>query len=94
MSDKKVLMDLGNVRIKEYDSLNVVVERYEDVFVPKDKKTVKKWVFKGYSRNILSAMLYIQATELLIDRNKVNDLETHLKQVEQSNAELMEVMRE
>lgn len=94
MSDKKVIVGLGTVRVKEYDSMNVTVERYEDVFIPKDRITIKKWVFKGYCRNVLSAMMFIQGNELLIDRNKINDLDTHLKEVKKSNAALMEVMNE
>lgn len=95
MSDKKkVILTIGNVRIKDYDSMNVMVERYEDVFIPKYKTTIKKWVFKGYSRSILSALLDIQRNELLIDRNAVTNLDSYLNQVEQSNAALMEVMKE
>ncbi|MCC2248831.1 hypothetical protein JUJ52_02510 [Virgibacillus sp. AGTR] len=94
MSEKKVLISVKNVRIKDYDSMNVMVERYEDVFIPKYKTTIKKWVFKGYSRSILSALLDIQRNELLIDRNAVTNLDSYLNQVEQSNAALMEVMKE
>lgn len=94
MSEKKVIITVGNVRIKEYDSMNVTVERYEDVFIPMDKQTIQKWVFKGYSRNVLSALLFIQRNELLIDKNSITDLESHLIQVEKSNASLLEVMNE
>lgn len=87
-------MTIDNVRIKDYDSMNVTVERYEDVFIPKDKQTIKKWVFKGYSRGILSALLMIQRKELLIDRGSVNDLKGFIQHVEQSNVKLMEVMEE
>lgn len=92
MNEKKVLLTIGNVRIKDYDSHNVVVERYEDVFIPKGKQTVKKWVFKGYCRSILSALLMIQKDELLIDKNNVTDLESYVNQVEKSNAALLEVI--
>lgn len=92
--EKRVIMAIDNVRIKEYDSMNVTVERYEDVFIPKDKQTVKKWVFKGYSRSILSALLMIQRKELLIDRSSINDLKGFIKYVEQSNFKLMEVIQE
>lgn len=95
MSDKKkVILTVGNVRIKEYDNLNVTVERYEDVFIPVGKQTVKKWVFKGYSRSILSALMMIQRKELLIDRAEIKDLGNYLKQVEKSNTALREVMQE
>lgn len=93
MVDKKVLITIGNVRIKEYDSMNVTVERYEDVFIPKEKKKVKKWVFKGYSRSVLSALLFIQRNELLIDKSNVTNLESYLNEVQQSNARLLEAVR-
>lgn len=92
--EKRVILTIDNVRIKDYDSMNVTVERYEDVFIPKDKQTIKKWVFKGYSRSILSALLMIQRKELLIDRNEIRDLNGFIKHVEQSNVRLMEVMKE
>ena len=94
MAEKRVILTIDNVRIKDYDSMNVTVERYEDVFIPKDKQTIKKWVFKGYSRSILSALLMIQRKELLIDRGSITDLNGFIKHVEQSNVRLMEVMKE
>ncbi|MFS1519646.1 hypothetical protein V1503_24785 [Bacillus sp. SCS-151] len=91
--EKKVISQIENVRIKEYDKLNVVVERYEEVFNPVSKETLNKWRFKGYARSVLSALLFIQANELLIDKNNVGDLEAYLKQVEKSNAALLEVIK-
>lgn len=90
--EKKVILTIGNVRIKEYDGLNVVVERLEEVNNPVTKETVNKWRFKGYSRSILSALLFIQSNELLIDKNTVSDLKSHLEQVEKSNTALLEVV--
>ena len=94
MAEKRVILTIDNVRIKDYDSMNVTVERYEDVFIPKDKQTIKKWVFKGYSRSILSALLMIQRKELLIDRGSITDSNGFIKHVEQSNVKLMEVVKE
>ncbi|MFD2046037.1 hypothetical protein ACFSTA_12395 [Ornithinibacillus salinisoli] len=94
MSDKKVLITVGNVTIKEYDNMNVVVERYEEVFIPKTKEKIKKWVFKGYSRSVLSALLMIQRNELLIDRGSVTSLDDYVKQVNDSNNKLLEAVRE
>lgn len=95
MSDKKkVILTVGNVRIKDYDSKNVTVERYEDVYNPITKEITSKWQFKGYSRNVLSALLLIQRNELLIDKNTVSDLESYLNQVEKSNDALLEVVKQ
>lgn len=93
VKEKKVIMTIGNVRIKEYDSLNVQIEKYEEVFNPVNKETTMKWRFKGYTRSILSALLFIQKNELLIDKSKVSDLKTYLEQVEKSTADLLEVIK-
>ncbi|MCJ8008095.1 hypothetical protein ACFFF5_17920 [Lederbergia wuyishanensis] len=92
-NEKKVLITIDNVRVKEYDSMNVVVERYEEVFNPISKETIRKWRFKGYSKDILSALQFIQSNELLIDKKAISDLKSHLKQVYESNAKLLEVMK-
>lgn len=94
MSEKPVLITVGNVRIVDYNDMNVMVERYEDVFIPKDKQTVKRWRFKGFKSTIFEGLKFIQSKELLIDKSAVSYLETYLKQVQESNALLLEVMRE
>ncbi|HHY72678.1 MAG TPA: hypothetical protein GX497_05550 [Bacillus bacterium] len=88
MSNKKVLIDLGTVRISEYDSMNVTVERLEEVFNPIDKSTSMKWRFKGYSSTILNALKLINTRELLVEKKAVSDLNSYLKSVEDSNRKI------
>lgn len=85
MANKAILINLGNVRIKEYDNLNVVIERQEVVFNPMSKQTESKWRFKGYSDSIFNALILIQKNEWLIDKKAQMGLENYLKQVEESN---------
>ncbi|MER2111181.1 MAG: hypothetical protein ABS960_00720 [Solibacillus isronensis] len=92
MAEKKVLIDLGNVRISEYDSMNLQIERLEDVTSPVTKQTNSKWVFKGYSRTILTALESILKNGLLIDIESVNGLESHLKLVHISNGKIREAI--
>ena len=92
MTEKKILIDLGNVRISEYDSLNVKIERLEEVRNPVTKEINTKWTFKGYSRSILTALESIQKNELLIDKNAVSSLENHLNEVIESNKKLLEAV--
>ena len=91
---KRVVLTIDNVRIKEYDRMNLTVERYEDVFIPKDRQMVKKWVFKGYVSSILKGLLLIQEKELLIDKNEVGNLNDYVNQVENSNKKLVKVAGE
>lgn len=94
MSEKKILIDLGNVRIKEYNNLNHEIEIYEDVRIPRTGKIEKRWRFNGYCTTILSGLKSISRNELLIDKSQITDLKSYLEQVEKSNAKLLEVMKE
>lgn len=87
--EKAVLIDLGTVRIKEYDSLNVQIELFEEVHNPITKKSSHKWRFRGYSDTILNALKLIVNKELLIDRKAANGLEKYLKQVEGIHNKIM-----
>lgn len=88
---KEVILTIDNVRIKEYDNLNIVIERYEPVYNPTTKETNHKWRFKGYSDTFLKALKYISNKELLIDFNAVSDLKSYLKQVQESNEKLLKL---
>lgn len=90
VKEKAVLMTVGNVRVKEYDSQNVVLERYEETVNPVTKETNSNWRFKGYFNSILNALTFVVRKELLIDINVVNDLKSYLKQVEDSNNKILE----
>ncbi|MEA0565136.1 hypothetical protein [Lysinibacillus irui] len=87
--EKAILIDLGTIRIKEYDSLNVQIERLEEVLNPISKKVTNKWRFKGYSDNVLNALKLIVNKELLIDRKAVNGLKNYLKQIENIHNKIM-----
>lgn len=91
--EKKVLMVVENVRIKEYDNLNVTVERYEEVFNPTNKTVSCKWKFKGYASTVNDALEFIAKNELLIDKDAVTSLESYLEQVDKAYAALMEVIK-
>lgn len=97
--EKQVLLTVGNVRVKEYDSMNVIIERFEEYTQPPRKKgetakLVSGWRFKGYSDSVLKALLSIQRKELLIDYNAVSDLESYLKQVLDSNGTLLTALED
>lgn len=89
MSEKQVLIDLGNVRIKEYNSMNHVIEIYEEVRKFASNEVEKKWRFHGYCSTILEGLESIQRNELLLDKTKISTLNDHLKQVKESNNKIL-----
>lgn len=68
---KKILLEIGNVRIKESDRLNVEVERLETRYNKTKGEDVTSWRFKGYSRDVVSALVLICRRRLLIDENAI-----------------------
>lgn len=90
--EKRILIDLGNVRVKEYDKYCVQVERFETVFNPKDRTNIGKWRFKAYSDTILNALKLIVNRTLLVDEIVVSDLKTYLKAIEESNEKVLEAI--
>lgn len=86
--EKNVLMQIDNVRVVEYDSLNVKIERFEKVINKREGKEIDKWTFKGYSKSIMTALEAILRNELLIDKNSVSNLESYLNEVRRSNEEI------
>ena len=90
--EKKVLLTIGNARIKEYDNLNHQVEAYETYYNPKAKEETSGWRFKGYCHSILGGLQLIQRKELLIDKNAVSDLKSYLNAVQESNEQLKEAV--
>lgn len=91
--EKRILIDLGTVRICEYDKLNVQIEALEEVFNPTTKQKEKKWRFNTFSDTIFNALKTIIRKELLIDKNAVNSLESYLKQVKEATTKVLEVIQ-
>ena len=44
--NKEIILEIGNVRIKACDSLNVQIEALEPTFIPTKKKYEDRWRFK------------------------------------------------
>lgn len=90
--EKSILIDLGIVRIKEYDSLNVTIERLEEVVNPVTKEVSSKWRFKGYSDSISNALKQIVSKELMINKNAMKSIENYLKQITDSNKTILKAI--
>lgn len=90
--NKEILIEIGNVRIKACDSLNVQIEALEPTFIPTKKKYESRWRFKGYYPNIPSALKRIVTSELLVNKQEISDLNSHLKAVDSSNQMVLEAI--
>lgn len=84
-NEKRVLLDLGNVIIKEADRLNVEVFKLETYRNMRNKKIVTDFKFAGYSRNVISALKKIHREKLLIDANKIQELNDVIEQINKSD---------
>lgn len=83
--DKKILLDLGNVIVKEADRLNVEVFRIETYRNMQTKEIKTDFKSAGYSRNVINALKKIHRENLLIDANKIQELEDVITQISKSD---------
>lgn len=89
----QVFLQIDNVRVVGFDDKNVTVERIELTKRPGEEEKYR-WRFKGYYPSVFKALKAIMTKEWLIDKNTVSDLETHLKQVIDSNNKILTKLEE
>lgn len=93
MSEKPIILEIDNVRIRKWDDMNYFIEREEtkEIFNPQTKqKGIKTdYQFKGYYPSILRALQAIHTKGLLIKENSVQDIKSLSNQIEISNREVI-----
>lgn len=92
--EKKTLVDFGDVRIRENNELNHVVERYVKSKIPKTDEIKESWKFIAYCTSVKSGLKIIKKNELLLDLDKIKDLDSYLEQVEKSNDKIQQKIKE
>lgn len=94
MTEKPVLLTVGNIRIVRFDDMNVAIERLEEGIKPVTKEVVYNYRFKGYCDTVLKALEAILVNDWLVDESDISSAKGYVKRIEESNAELLEVMQE
>lgn len=82
--DKQVIIDFGNVRIKEYDNYNYVIEVLKDTVNPKTKEKLNRWHRAYYNPTLYQSLRTINRNELLMDKEQIKDTKDILKQMQPS----------
>ncbi|MGX8791715.1 hypothetical protein ACW0TQ_08040 [Oceanobacillus sp. M60] len=90
--ESHVFIQIDNCRVVGYDERNVLVERNELTKDPRTKEEKYRWRVKGYYASIRQALYGILNKEWLIDENAVSDLNSYLKQVEESNQKVLDAL--
>lgn len=86
---KPVILTIDNVRIIKFNEMNLAVERYEEVFIPKNKQKEMRWVFYGYKSTVLGALKFISRNELLVNESQISSINDYVKQVKESNNKIL-----
>ncbi len=94
MSNKPVIMEIDNVRIRKWDDSNYFIERLETYWNPKEKQEITDYKFKGFYSTLTACFKAMNAKCLLINEKAVSDLKSHLNEVERSNQKLFMALAE
>lgn len=89
MKEKRVLLQLENVRVREDDSRNVAIESYQEVYNAFDQKWIHKWGFEGFAQDIFSALKLITRRHLLVDTQEDMTADHLLQKVEESERRIL-----
>jgi len=90
MTNKPILLEIGHLRIVQFDDMNVEIQAYESKYNPFEKKNVSNWRFKGYSSSVFGALRQIHNKDMLIDNNAIKDITTALKEYEKQSNLILE----
>lgn len=91
---KRILFEEGNIRIKEYDAMNVIIERLETYYSPKEEKEISAWRFKGYSPNVLGALRLIHIKRWMDDINAHSSVKSLLESMLESDRRVVQAIKE
>lgn len=94
MTNKPILLELGNLRIIQYDDRNVEVQAYESKYNPFEKEEVENWRSKGYSSDVFSALKLILNRNMLVDPNAIKDVKTALNEYEKQGSVILKALDE
>jgi len=91
---KQTLLQIDNVRIREHDSYNLVIERYETYKNAITKEELTDYRFKAYASTITVAIKIIMIKDLLIDYEALSDVKTLVLQVQESERKILDKLEE
>lgn len=92
--NKRVLLDLGNVIIKEADRLNVEIFRMETYRNMQTKEIKTDFKSVGYTRNVISALEKIHRERLLINESKIQELSDIIGEINKSDMIILHKIQE
>lgn len=92
--EKRVLLEIDSVRIKENDRFNLEVQKYEPAYNTKTKNTEFDWRFRGYVSTVVGGLRLIKRQSLLEESEDLSSLDKILKAVEKSEKKIMQALEE
>lgn len=93
LTNKPILLEIDNVRIRRWDDKKCFIERGETYFSPKDKSEITNYKFKGYSGTVFEALRSIHTKGLLVSENGKQSIESLLEQIELSEKNIINEIR-
>lgn len=94
MTNKPILLEIGHLRIIQYDDKNVEIQAYESKYNPFEKKDAFNWRFKGYSATVFEALRLIQNKCMLVDYDAIRDIKTAMKEHEKQTELILRKLEE
>lgn len=92
MKERNYIYISNNLRVYRSDDKNVILERHSKKFSIRDQKEVESWGIEGYFRNIHGALEKIVKNDMLLDEDKINNLDEYVQELRTVRENIMDLV--
>ena len=92
MKEKNYIYISDDLRVYRSDDSNVILEMFTRKYSNRFKKEIEKWTIVGYFRNIHGALEKIIKNDMLIDENKVSNLDEYIQELRTVRENIMDLV--
>ena len=81
MKERNYIYISDDLRVYRSDDSNVILEMFTRKYSNRFKKEIEKWTIVGYFRNIHGALEKIIKNDMLLDEDKINNLDEYIQEL-------------
>lgn len=92
MKERNYIYISDDLRVYRSDDKNVILERHSKKFSIRDQEEVESWGIVGYFRNIHGALEKIIKNDMLLDEDKINNLDEYVQEIRTVRENIMDLV--
>lgn len=92
MKERNYIYISDDLRAYRSDDSNVILEMFTRKYSNRYKKEIEKWTIIGYFRNIHGALEKIIKNDMLLNEDKINNLDEYVQELRAIRESIMDLI--